>query len=251
MKTITRALTGFAVAVLLASTASASSLETVDSIAQTMFTDLKVSDMALTVTSLRDAKSDPQLQQVLRMAPQAMDSNSHATAVYYRGQCIVLVDTRATNQDLRPDLQRLATREDVLFFVTAHELAHCVSQHRQAQELKQLAAGVALDNTFLPKEVIQQGNAGTLTPQAFAAIRASKATTQREEIYADVVAALYTRLKKPNADSILAVISKTRVEATEHGDDVHDTVAKLDVARKFSEHFALQDVVEVGHKLRM
>jgi hypothetical protein len=230
--------------------ASAGSLSSVENIATTMLSDLGQSAIRLEVMSVRDAKSDERVRALLGAAPVSFEPGSVATALYYKGQCTVIVNTSATDQQLRPDLQRLVSKEDVMFFVTTHEVAHCVSQHRQAQELRQLAAGSALTDTFLPPAVLEQGAKGTLNAQSFAGIMKSLETVKREEAFADTLASLYVRLKKDNATGILAAIAKTRVEAADQGDDAHDTAEKLALATAYQPTFAFADVVELGHKLR-
>jgi hypothetical protein len=230
--------------------AFAGSLSTVESIATTMLSDLGQSAIRLEVMTVRDAKSDERVRALLGAAPVQFEAGSVATALYYKGQCTVIVNTAATDQQLRPDLQRLVSKEDVVFFVTTHEVAHCISQHRQAQELRQLATGTVLSNTFLPPAVTEQGANGTLNAKSFATIMKSPETVKREEVFADVLAGLYVRLKKDNASGILAAIAKTRVDAADQGDDAHDTSDKLAAATAYQPAFALADVVELGHKLR-
>jgi hypothetical protein len=230
--------------------AAAGSLVSVEDTATAMLADLGQSAIRLQVLSVRDAKSDPAIRALLGRASMPFNANSAATALYYKGQCTLMVNTSATDQPLRPDLQRLVAKEDVVFFITAHELAHCISQHRQAQELRQLAAGETLSHTFLPPAVLEQGAAGTLNAQSFAAILQSEATVQREEVFADVLASLYVRLKKGNAQGILSAIAQTRADAADQGDHVHDTAAKLQAAAAYGPAYAMADVVALSHTLR-
>lgn len=238
-----------AAALLSLPSAFAGSLTAVETIATTMMSDLGQSAIRLEVISARDAKSDERVRALLGASPLQFEAGSVATALYYKGQCTVIVNTSATDQQLRADLQRLVSKDDVVFFVTTHEVAHCISQHRQAQELRQLAAGNVLSDTFLPPAVLEQGAKGTLNAQSFSAIMKSLATVKREEAFADTLASLYVRLKKENAPGILAAIAKTRVEGAEHGDDAHDTADKLALATAYQPAFAMTDVVELGHKL--
>lgn len=250
MKNITRNLLSALAAFLFVLPAWAGSLSDITGIANEMFTDLKVTDISLDVMSSRDAKSDPTIRAMLGAAPVQFEPGSVATALYYKGKCTVIVNTGATDQELRPELQRLVSKSDVLFFVTAHEVSHCISQHRQAQELRQLASGAQLTDTFLPPQILEQGAKGTLTKDSFAAILKSLETIKREEAFADALAGLYVRMKKAAAGSILSAMLQMRVLAAEQGDEAHDTVASLTAAARHATLPTLAEVVQVSHGLR-
>lgn len=187
---------------------------------------------------------------LLAGAPLSFEPASVATAVYYRGRCTLIVNTAATDGTLRPELARLTTKSDVLAFVTTHEVGHCIAQHRQAAELKQLAAGQLVADPFLPPQVLEQGQQGTLTRASFAAILKSASTARREEAFADALAALYARVTHPQGAALVEAMRLQRRQAAEEGDEVHDTVAVLTAALQHDAPLTLATVVQASHGLR-
>lgn len=252
MKTVSKF---FAViAAVLSFNADAADMTTIAGLSQTaetMMADMGVSGMTLDVIALRDVSSSPSVKAKLGSAQVSFEPGSPATSVYYRGVCTIIVDTKTIRQDISTALRSKMSKDELMFFITAHETGHCISHFRQDQELKALASGARLTDTFLPKEVIAAGDAGKLNQATFMQILGSKEVAQREESFADALAALYVRTKMVNADSILAGIVQSRETGLEHGDDVHNTINALQAVLSYQDTLAQTDMVRVGYKLGM
>lgn len=240
-----------AFASITAVAADMSSLAGISQTAETMMSELGVSGMSVDVIALRDVSSSPSVKAKLGSSQVAFEPGSPATSVYFRGVCTIIVDTKTVRQDITPALRSKMSKDELMFFITAHETGHCISHFRQEQELKALASGMRLSDTFLPKEIIAAGDAGTLNQATFNKILGSKAVAQREESFADALAALYVRTKQANAESILAGIVQTRATGLENGDDVHNTVATLQAVLSYQESLAQTEMVRVGYQLGM
>lgn len=202
------------------------SVTRVSNIAAEMLNDLKLSGVELEVMSTQYARQDPWVQDLLRQSPSEFEAGTMVTALYYQGTCTVLVNTRAAEQDSTPGASNGSSKDDLLFFVTAHTVSHCVSQHRQARGLK--AAAVS-SPPVVPSDVLKH----------------------KEEAFADILASLYVRTKKDNAGAILSTVLGGRIEAAEAGDATHSTAIYVTAAMKYEGELSFNNLVDISNTIRM
>jgi len=199
------------------------SVTRVSNMAAEMLNDLKLSGVELEVMSVQYAKQDPWIQDLLRQSPSEFEAGTMVTALYYQGTCTVLVNTRAVEHESGARVSNDISKDDLLFFVTAHTVSHCVSQHRHPQGPKTAPTPPALLSNVLK---------------------------HKEEAFADILASLYVRTKKDNAGAILSNVLGSRIETADSSDALQSTAIYVTAAMKYEGELSFNNLVDISNAIR-
>jgi hypothetical protein len=177
MKKLSRTMTFAIAAFAIASAASAATpFQATAKTVGTMMGDMAIPGLQVDVISMTSAESHDTVKAVNGTKPVSFETGAVIAAVYRDGICAVVVNDK-TAKRVAADLDNDdVNKDDVLFYMAAHAMGHCVAQHRQAQT-------------------------------------AVTATAQSNEAFADAFAVMYNRSKKGNTKALVPVMAEIRGES--------------------------------------